>query len=553
MGLQWWQWSEVRRRLEVWGKSLLRGRKYTMDFVVAEGAPSARQFSSRHLIQVNPTAFHDEAKYIVGELIKSNPESTYLERLVAHWQREGVDREEMIARLEYRATRALIAHEAAHALFTGDLGQGAVHHLANSLEDERIERCMAGDNPVLAPLFDLTGDLAWVGSPALNEMGGDPDNPHHVLGACLLWRWEHDKAKGKHTKLRLSLANRRRWREVKPWVEEAWTASTSDEVVAIARKILEYLGIPEEEPLPEWLKLLLAILDSPAEGSGVPLVGIPILVSQEGEGEEREPEGEPDHGIPGQPDVENAGDGFVEPMPYDDLVARATPLARRLVAELRVPQREVRITPVEYGGRYSFRQECRTPDTPFLAREDPGPEVPRMALQILGDRSGSMGRERHPKIAAARLGVMTLHLACLELDIPHAITLFDDNVLVREFGGDPQVTRALIAGWQGVTGQEHITWALEKRGPILEKRPEPIKVMVVVHDGYPVARGDPEGIRKWQEDHPHILTIGVYLGDAEDEIAAMRGLFKRLVVASSNEFPTKLGNLLRSLRPRRWR
>ena len=66
-------------------------------------------------------------------------------------------------------------------------------------------------------------------------------------------------------------------------------------------------------------------------------------------------------------------------------------------------------------------------------------------------------------------------------------------------------------------------------------------------------RDDPEGIRKWQENHPHILTIGVYLGDAEDEIAAMRGLFKHLVVASSSEFPTKLGNLLRSLRPRRWR
>lgn len=548
MSLQWWQWSKVRRRLTVWGKSLLRGRKYTLDFVVAKDAPKARQSSSWHLIQVNPTAFHDEARYIVSELIESNPESTYLERLVAHWQREGVDREEMIARLEYRATRALIAHEAAHALFTGDLGQGAVHHLANSLEDERIERCMVGDNSALAPLFDLVGDLTWIGSPALNELERDPDDPRHVLGACLLWRWEHDKAKGKRTKLRLSLANRRRWREVKPWVEEAWAASTSNEVVAIARKILKYLGIPEKEPLPEWLESLLVILDFPAEGSDAPLVG----TSRKGEG--REPEGEPDHGIPGRPDIENAGDGFVEPMPYEDLVARATPLARRLVAELRVPKREARIVPVEYGGgRYSFRQECRTPDTPFLVREAPGPEAPRMALQILGDRSGSMGRDRHPKITAARLGVMTLHLACLELNIPHAITLFDCNVLVREFGGDPQVTKALIAGWQGVTSLERVTRALEARGPVLEKRPEPIKVMMVIHDGYPVASGDPEGIRIWQEDHPHIITIGVYLGSAKDEIEAMRGLFKRLVVAPPNEFPTKLGNLLRSLRPRRWR
>jgi len=109
-----------------------------------------------------------------------------------------------------------------------------------------------------------------------------------------------------------------------------------------------------------------------------------------------------------------------------------------------------------------------------------------------------------------------------------------------------------------VTGEEWVSVSMETQIPKLLARPEPIKVMLIVHDGYPVGRGrkygsDAEGIVALQQKHKRVIWfIGVYLGDqsapwAADEIGRMKQLFPHLVACSPEEFPAHLGRLLRQL------
>jgi hypothetical protein len=187
-----------------------------------------------------------------------------------------------------------------------------------SLEDERIERCMAADSPSVAFFLDAVGDLAWEKAPPLNDLQAmkvtDPDDPLLVIAATLLWRWEHDKGKGKRTKMRLSPRNRQRWYAVKDLVEESWTVESTTEVTQIARRILDILELPEDVEIPDWLEELL----------------------------------------------------------------------------------EVQVVPHEYRGRYSYRQEQRTPDTPNLACIQVGYRVPSSAWGIVVDRSGSISTMLEP-------------------------------------------------------------------------------------------------------------------------------------------------------------
>ena len=243
------------------------------------------------------------------------------------------------------------------------------------------------------------------------------------------------------------------------------------------------------------------------------------------------------------------------PRPFFDLEEAARPLATRLIGQLKAPQprggREYR----QSGRRARARDVIRRPLTPFRTTTAPAITTPGLALQILGDRSGSMGSEDEPKMASARLGAMVLHLACAELHIPHAISLFDGQVMIKDFDHSDEMVKGHIAGWDGVTGAEHIDVLLAEREPVLLARPEPVKVVLVIHDGYPVAEGEDQRIREWIRHHePAIFTVGLYLAADEmaadwmqAEIAMMSTLFRRLVVATPQSLPDQLGQLLVNL------
>jgi len=99
------------------------------------------------------------------------------------------------------------------------------------------------------------------------------------------------------------------------------------------------------------------------------------------------------------------------------------------------------VVPQAYRGRYSYRQEQRTPDTPNLASIQLGYRVPGSAWDIVVDRSGSISTMSKP----LQQGLMAIHLALEELALPHRIAAFEGNALLKDFGGTSPVPRALIA------------------------------------------------------------------------------------------------------------
>jgi hypothetical protein len=175
---------------------------------------------------------------------------------------------------------------------------------------------------------------------------------------------------------------------------------------------------------------------------------------------------------------------------------------------------------------------------------DTGREVPRAAFEILQDRSGSMS----PIIRYSQEGLMTVHLALSQLGIPHAITAFEGCVVVKEYGDTTPMPRALIAGLTASTGTT-VGPTLLLRGEVLLARLEPIKLLLIIHDGFPF---DPEVIEGWIGNHPQVFAVGVYLGDDAEDIAAMTELFgrHRLIACLPMEFPARLAQFVRGITPR---
>jgi hypothetical protein len=130
--------------------------------------------------------------------------------------------------------KGFLAHEAGHIRFSCAKPNGLLGDLWNALEDERVERLMAKDHPELRAPFTLLGDL--FAAKARATFTGD------ALEGCLLWRWCWDQ------KAPLWHSTDPRWAEVKPLVERAWRAPSSEDVIAIAREILALLNLPEEQP-----------------------------------------------------------------------------------------------------------------------------------------------------------------------------------------------------------------------------------------------------------------------------------------------------------------
>lgn len=139
------------------------------------------------------------------------------------------------------ALRALIAHEAGHVRFSCAKPEGEqLGMLWNILEDERIERRMAHAHRharvSLVDAFDLLGDVYLTnGLASLRSRGVAPQDAN-LLWWALVWRWAHDQPLFNHRPLDP------RWAQVRPLVEAAWVAETSEDVVDLARQILQLIG-----------------------------------------------------------------------------------------------------------------------------------------------------------------------------------------------------------------------------------------------------------------------------------------------------------------------
>ena len=520
----WWWWQHPRQRLVKWTKALLQGRRYKIKVEPYQhrGRPGTGYHNPKlRVIVVNPQFFADET-----------------------------------VETQFRATQGILAHEVGHAFFTDawptEDDQGTLRWLVNALEDERMERAISIYYPGIAVLIRLLGDLIYQGT----ELLLDSTPAEMALACCLSWRWAQGREGEVEMFERLGIEAEEAidmWHEIKPLAEASWTADNTSRVIEIAREILAILELPEGYALPDLPIFQIAIgagddIPKERDGEALPFPVSAFDGTSPGKGTDFD-----EDSIPAP-----SGDDITRPAPYAALEDAAAPLARQLVDALKIPQPHVRPMPHEWRGRYSFRQEVRTPTMPHLRRAGIGREKDDVVFYVLVDRSGSMTVIDEP----VRLALMTLYLAATELGIPlgmayfgeHSDQVIDDLVLevslVRARAAEE--TKSLIAGFKGVTSAEFLDWGLALAEKSLHQRPEYRKVLLVLHDGEPVYSGrlgndytlSLERLRCLERQG--ITPIGLYLGEGCN-MAQLEALFPRLVITSGERLPEKLGNMLRSL------
>lgn len=516
----WFIWRDVQQRLVKWTMALLQGRRYTIR------------------LEPDGTGYHAP----VEKVIQANPQL---------FPNQPVE-------VQFRITQGLLAHECGHAWFTGswpEQSENTLQELTNMLEDQRIEQAIGVLYPGVVPAIRQLGDLVYAGM----EQALD-DARQQAYICCLGWRWAHDRTNEceMFKRLEVSKDGQALWARVRLLVEQAWKAADTQAVIALARDILRILDIPTSAP-----QLGIAQVNShgvpvngakPAPLPTGPADAAPGVGAGIGEGD-----------LPGIP----AKGRMLEPAPYLELEETVRPRAARLAEALKESQPDQRPTPHEYHGRYAFRQELRTPDTPHLARQDIGIAKRSLALYVLVDRSGSMDRFEQ----AVREALMTIYLAAVQVGIPIGMAYFGeddfysgdsplppDRITVEQTVAEVaplspnnnELAKSLIAGYTGWSCEEYLDWGLRKAEAELRARPERLHVLLIIHDGEPVFHT--RTVSDWDLSLAHlrsleragVIPIGVHLGN--ENLEKLHKLFPRLVNCPNGEaLPDKLGSMLSSL------
>lgn len=509
MALRWWQWKHIQDRLKLWGRALQGVEPYRIEFAEEPDLTGLTDFSN-HLIKVNP------------------------EMIAGLKPREG-----------YEITKAVLCHEAGHRRFTAPAELSwVVHMVANILEDQRIESLIMEEFAGTRPLIRRLTDALYEKSPEMEPT----DDPGQVIAAALQWRWAVRLGVG--LKGELSEVNKERWEQVRPMAEDAWVAATSEEVNTIAWRIVQLLGLDETQ-IPSWVVTSLDRCvghrkrDDRTESKAPAKPKSFDAESEGGEGTQAPFDGEV------VPNSKRVGRDYpIEPMPYAELEALATPMARELVEELTLIPVDDEPEPSHRGGSLSVRQYLRDRERPFLVRDAERLAAPVIAVRIVIDHSTSMnhstsGRTRIQRAAEA---AMTLHLAFTELGTEHSISVMPQQVHLADLTtGEPG--KALIAGMvPAKTGYEDLAVAIRVRSDELLGVVADIRLLFVLHDGYPNDADKAKSL--CQSLRGKVDVIGVLLDPDDGTIGAMREIFglDRLVACPSNDLPKKLAAMLEAIR-----
>ncbi len=513
MAIPWYEWRNIRNRLIVFGRALQGISPYR---VLIESdytrCPSGYCNFSKREIAANPSIFY-------GELPKD----------------------------QYHLTKAILIHEAGHRRFTTPHKVSPLVHLvANILEDERIERQMCVE---FAGVRWLIHRLSRQLHEEAKPVDGESDSPGQVVSYFLQLRWANridQPVKGG-----LSPKNQELWQKVEPLVYEAWEAETSEVVDRKAQEIVDILGIKEFE-IPLWIKDILDKLGSiegeRTEGDKVEKVS---GGTHQAKSDETEKEPKPfDGDVPPNDKREGKGREAIEPKPYIELEERVKPLIQELIDELAWEEKPVKPEPVERGGKLSLKEYRRDKKRPFLIEEEQAKVPATLALKVIIDHSTSLnhsstGKTRMESIAEA---VMTIHLVCIELDIPHEVLVTPQQLKIANADSGER-GKALIAGLTpALCGHEDMGLAIKTYAVPMKSYMQDVKLVLCLTDG--ACNDATLGKEICQALRGRVEVIGVLLDPDEETKGFVIDMFgqDRVIACRSEELPQKLGNILRAIR-----
>jgi hypothetical protein len=170
----------------------------------------------------------------------------------------------------------------------------------------------------------------------------------------------------------------------------------------------------------------------------------------------------------------------ITPQPYMDILNDAKPLVHQIVKELKLPDPRASTAADKYSGRFKARYWVRNPEAPFARKKNVGIDVPPMALSLILDRSGSMIN----MISSLKLAAIAIARACEELNISLDIWVLEGSAQIKSFDERGPQVYARIAGIRAAGGTDMIPTLLAAQES-LAKRPEPLKQMLLIHDGVP--------------------------------------------------------------------
>ena len=512
MTVPWYEWGNVRDRLERFGRALQGMSPYRVRIEPDPSlCPSGYCDYRRREIAVNPALF------------SVTPED------------------------QYTLTKALLVHEAGHRRFSSPTRLPRLAHLvANILEDERVERHMGNRFAgVREPLRLLAVQMFAECEPADPES----DSPGQVLGYMLQLRWA--ERIGLLPRGALSSHNASLWRRIEPLVREAWDAETSEVSHRNAQAIVELLELKEPD-VPEWVSEIEHRLGSPtgerADGDAaeraraVPHGGVrpcPDHAPEPFDGE-----------ILPNDDRVGLGDEAIDPKPYLDLEKRVRPLVAELVDALSFERGVGGPEPAERGGRFSMRGYLRDRHRPFLVEEGERRRPPTIALKVFVDHSTSMNNRSgaQTRMASVVDAVMSLHLVCVQLGISHEVRAVPQDILIADDTSGER-GKALTAGLiPALCSYEDMGQGLQTHAVPMASRDEDIKLALCLTDG---ACNDAElGNRVCQDLRGNVEIIGVLLDPDEETREYVADMFgaDHAIACRSVDLPRKLGDVLRAVR-----
>ena len=242
----------------------------------------------------------------------------------------------------------------------------------------------------------------------------------------------------------------------------------------------------------------------------------------------------------------------------DSLLAISKQMQKSLVKQLKESRRGGKMTGLLMGRRLDTHALCRNDGKVFYKNSLPN-EIPEMAVGLLLDESGSMSS--CDRCTYARATAIILYDFCRGLDIPVMIyghsTGYDsshrdtvDLYSYAEFESidqDDQYRMMDISARDGNRDGAALRFVAEQ----LSKRPEEIKILMIVSDGQPADTGyygtaaeeDLRGIRQ-EYQRKNIIFVAAAIGDDKQNIERIYG-DSFMDITDLNQLPMKLTGVVK--------